>query len=250
MALSAFLALAASGACAVRGTVTEVFDGDTVVVTLDGGGTETVRYLLIDTPELHHPLRGEEELGAEAARLNASLVLGRAVRLERDVAERDRYGRLLAHPWLSDGDGELLVSALLVEAGLALPLVIPPNGSRLDRIDTAVASAREARRGLWGLAWNRTFTADQVWAFLPRLKGRFLRLAVDVDRVTRTPTRWVIADRGKRLSLAFHLSQEKRFPDPRTWQGRRLEVIGKVEAGYRGLEVFLAHPGQILSLSP
>ncbi len=228
----------------------KVFDGDTVAVVFDDGRTENVRYLLVDTPELHHPMKGVEELGAEAARLNADLVLGRRIRLERDAVDRDRYGRLLAHPWLDAAGGEFLVTAELVRAGLALPLILPPNGRHAEKIDEALADAERNRRGLWGLGGGRPFTASQAWAFLPLLRGRFLRLTVDVGQVRETATRWVVEDEGRHLVLAFHRSQEERFPDPRDWAGKHLEVIGKLEAGYQGVEVFLSHPRQIVKLGP
>ena len=79
-----------------RALVLAVLDGDTAVVRGEDGSEETVRYLHIDTPELHHPRRREEELGPEAREANRSLVEGRWVRLVTDVVPRDRYGRLLA----------------------------------------------------------------------------------------------------------------------------------------------------------
>ena len=226
--------------------MTEVFDGDTVQVLLDDGRTETVRYLLIDTPELHHPRKPVEELGEEARAFNADLVLGHSLVLETDRVERDRYGRLLAHPRLALEGGDLLVTEALVGAGLALPLFIPPNRCHDERIESALAEARLHRRGLWGLAWERPFSADQIWTFLPHLLGRFVRARIDVESVRKTATRWVATDRGQRLRLAFYLAQEASFPDPRSWPGGTIDVIGKVEAGYGGLEISLGHPLQII----
>ena len=74
-------------------------DGDTVWVRLPGG-IEKVRYIGIDTPEVHHPTRGEEPGGRAATEINRGLVGDRAVRLEPDVQLRDRYGRLLAYVWV------------------------------------------------------------------------------------------------------------------------------------------------------
>jgi len=79
----------------------KVYDGDTIEVILPDGSKKKVRYLGIDTPELHHPQRGEEELGKIAAAFNAQLVMKKAIILEVDVQPYDRYGRLLAWVWLS-----------------------------------------------------------------------------------------------------------------------------------------------------
>ena len=71
--------------------VQRVIDGDTI--ELENG--ETVRYIGIDTPETKHPEKGIEYYGQEAYLANKNLVEGKTVRLEFDVKERDKYGRLL-----------------------------------------------------------------------------------------------------------------------------------------------------------
>lgn len=96
----------------------EVHDGDTISAPLNGERT-TIRYLLIDTPELHHPRRGKEELALEAAGANRSLISSGPLRLEYDEELRDRYGRLLAYVWVALPEGELLVNRSW--CGWALP---------------------------------------------------------------------------------------------------------------------------------
>ncbi len=76
--------------------VVRVIDGDTIQVCCVFGDRVTVRYVGIDTPEIHHPMKGVEPYGMEAAEANRKLVDGKTVRLEFDVQEQDRYGRLLA----------------------------------------------------------------------------------------------------------------------------------------------------------
>jgi len=62
-----------------------------------------VRYIGVDTPEIHHPMIGVEPFGKEASEANRKLVDGKTVSLEFDVEQRDRYGRLLAYVFLKDG---------------------------------------------------------------------------------------------------------------------------------------------------
>ena len=68
--------------------VTQVVDGDTIII--EGG--YRVRYIGIDTPEIYPEV---EAFGIEAWQANRRLVEGKEVRLERDVSETDKYGRLL-----------------------------------------------------------------------------------------------------------------------------------------------------------
>jgi len=55
------------------GTVGRIVDGDTIYVRLTTG-VEKVRYIGIDTPEVHHPTRGEEPGGREATEVNRRLL--------------------------------------------------------------------------------------------------------------------------------------------------------------------------------
>lgn len=130
-----------------RATVVEPVDGDTVVMRV-GRTTETVRLLGVDTPETKHPTKPVECFGAEAsARTAALLPPGTAVRLERDVEPRDRYGRLLAYVHLDDGT---LVNLALVAEGYGAVLVIEPNHAHAPALRRAGADARAAGLGLWG----------------------------------------------------------------------------------------------------
>lgn len=124
--------------------VVRVVDGDTIVVRI-GEREERVRYIGVNTPELHHPKRGEEPGGREAARVNRALVEGTRVRLEFDVRHRDRYRRLLAYVWV----GEFMVNAELVRRGYAQVMTVPPNVRYQDVFLKEERNAREAGRGRW-----------------------------------------------------------------------------------------------------
>ncbi len=69
-------------------------------------------------------MKGVERAGKEASEANRKLVDGKTVRLEFDVQEQDRYGRLLAYVYLKEGT---FVNAWLVENGYAMVMTIPPN---------------------------------------------------------------------------------------------------------------------------
>jgi len=129
--------------------VVRVVDGDTLIVDR-GTGDERLRYIGIDAPESVKPNTPVEFMGHEAAVANAALVEGRTVVLERDVSERDRFGRLLRYVWLRDGDAWRLVNLELVEQGYAQAVTFPPDVRRQDVLRAAEADARAAGAGLWG----------------------------------------------------------------------------------------------------
>jgi len=142
--LLALLVAPAAPGEAIEGTVVRVVDGDTIHVKL-WERVEKVRYIGVNTPETHHPTRGEEPGGREAAEMNRRLVAGQRVRLELDVRARDRHGRLLAYVWV----GDLMVNAELVRLGYAQVMTVPPNVKHQELFVKLQREARDAGRGLW-----------------------------------------------------------------------------------------------------
>ncbi len=53
--------------------VVRVIDGDTIQVCCIFGDREKVRHIGINTPEIHHPMKGVERYGMEAAEANCKL---------------------------------------------------------------------------------------------------------------------------------------------------------------------------------
>jgi micrococcal nuclease len=120
--------------------VEQVVDGDTIRIF----GGETIRYILVDTPE---STTSVECFGPEAAAYNSSVVLGRKVGLEYGPSCRDRFDRLLAFITLDGRE----VNRLLVERGYGCTLFIAPDGqTRVTGYEALEATARAAGRGLWG----------------------------------------------------------------------------------------------------
>jgi micrococcal nuclease len=142
--LSVALAVPAGAQATLEATVVRIVDGDTIHVRL-GDHLEKVRYIGVNTPELHHPTKGEEPGGRVAAFANRELVAGRSVRLELDAQTRDRYGRLLAYVWVDD----TMVNAELVRRGFAQVMTVPPNVRHQSLFLELERQARAAGRGLW-----------------------------------------------------------------------------------------------------
>jgi len=118
--------------------VIQVIDGDTIII--EGG--YRVRYIGIDTPEVYPDA---EAFGVEAWQANRKLVEGKEVRLERDVSETDKYGRLLRYVYVDD----VLVNAELVKQGFARAKAYPPDTKYQDYLAEMEAEARDAGRGMW-----------------------------------------------------------------------------------------------------
>src|SRR5690606_4005805 len=129
----------------LTGTVISVTDGDTFKVRLDNGKTETVRLILVDTPETKHPSKPVQPCGPEAYEFTKRMVSGKKVTLELDVQKRDKYGRLLAYVYVG---GKSVQEALLAE-GLAKVSVYPPNVKYVDKYRAIEKKAKEVKKGIW-----------------------------------------------------------------------------------------------------
>lgn len=138
---------------ALQGTVTWVYDGDTLKVDPLG----KVRLLGIDAPERENSHRDgylkrrgvsvakQRRIYQRATEFNIDQVKGQRVVLTLDDPPHDRHGRLLAYVYLPDGR---ILNRLLLEQGLAV--VYKRFSFRLkgDFLD-AEEKARQAGVGLW-----------------------------------------------------------------------------------------------------
>jgi len=133
--------------------VTKVIDGDTIV--LENG--QKVRYIGIDTPELHHPKKEVECFSRQAFEENKKLVLGKKVFLQKDISEKDKYDRLLRYVFLDEKmstDEGSFVNLYLVKNGFAYAATFPPDVKYADLFLTAQKEARQKNLGLWQRCQN------------------------------------------------------------------------------------------------
>lgn len=138
----------APGGVEANAVVVRVVDGDTVQVEIDGK-REKLRLIGIDTPETVKPDTPVQCYGLEASEFTKGLLpAGIAVRIERDVEARDKFGRLLGYLYRAD-DG-MFVNLEIVAQGYAQLLTYPPNVAHVDEFVAAARAAERANLGLWG----------------------------------------------------------------------------------------------------
>jgi len=115
--------------------VIKVIDGDTIVVA----GGYKVRYIGINAPE-----KGEAYY-LEAYQANQRLVVGKKVRLEKDISDRDKHGRLLRYVYVDN----IFVNAELVRQGYARARSYPPDIKYQSYLEAAEKEAQQERKGIW-----------------------------------------------------------------------------------------------------
>jgi micrococcal nuclease len=124
-------------------------------VALDGGATETVRVIGVDTPETVKPDTPVQCFGPQASAFEHRTVEGRRVRLLTGVEPRDVYGRLLAYVWVLPSRHEpaprrgRFLEVELLRRGLARTLTFHPNDRFADRFEMLEQKSSQAGKGLW-----------------------------------------------------------------------------------------------------
>ncbi|RRJ83148.1 thermonuclease family protein [Aestuariirhabdus litorea] len=239
--------LAQAQSCGPEGTLERVewqrvFDGDTLLLR-DG---RRVRLVGVNTPELGRDGRSDG-VGARAAKafVEQRLRGGEPLLIEPAEQPRDRYGRLLARVYL--GQERRSLSELLLEQGLGVLVVVPPNERGWGCLAQAEARARARRLGVWRSLPSSLSGLTHSGFYL--LEGRVTGVNEGGDAL------WVAL--GERLVLRFSRHDLARFPalERRLLKGQRLEVRGwvidrqarggKLKPGHRRWMLPVRHPAMV-----
>ena len=225
-----------------RFSVHRVVDGDTLLLR----GGERLRLIGIDTPELARDGRSAA-VGAHMARARLERLVppGTSLRARIGRTSRDRYGRLLAYPFLVDGTD---LSALLLFEGLAVTLPYPPNLAFAECYERLAAAARSGQRGLWA---HPAYQLHRAVELSSEVRGyRWFHGRVKSLRDSRRGL-WINLEQGPALYVPSEyleyfgelLSQRQTLP------GQRIEVSGRISGKRRSL-LLLRHPLQLHRLPP
>lgn len=236
--LSILLAAAGSGVhasgpgCAgetLRGTVTYVFDGDTIRVRLDGGGTTRVRLIGVDCPELDDDREAVRFLAFIAGRFTQTRLSRQDVSLVLGPERQDAFGRLLAFVEL---EGGAVFNEVLVRQGFAwAALKYPFDEHWKQRLKAAEEEARRAERGLWRQEPYPIIEAAEARSHL----GEIITVRFRCGRAFERSRLRLYADDNAPFEMVVPLSVLKTLPGSLDLKGRIVEVTGLVE-------LFRGHP--------
>lgn len=127
-------------------SLVETIDGDTINVRVNGK-IETVRYLLVYTPESKNPNMCVQLYAKEAFLWNSKLVKSGKLTLEFEQGNiRDSYGRLLANVYV---DGISIQRTLLKEGYARVAYVMIPPYKYLEQFRQEESLAKREKVNIW-----------------------------------------------------------------------------------------------------
>lgn len=128
--------------------VNYVFDGDTIELS----GKITLRLLGIDAPETANKYTSFKSqcFATESAKIAKELMMGQTVETQKDIEDKDQYGRLLRYVFL---DG-VFINEFLVRQGYAKTEPKTINTRYKDILEDAQNEAKREKRGLWGTCFH------------------------------------------------------------------------------------------------
>lgn len=222
-----------------RGTVTYVYDGDTVKVRLESGEDKRVRLIGVDTPEYNDPDEEKRLLAFLARRFAAASLTRKDVRLTFDRESVDAYGRTLAYLWT---DERTMFNETLIREGFGFAyLKFPFDEARKRRFAELEAEARKEGRGVWRKgSLPETSPAEVETALGKVIAVRFKCLKA----FERSRFKVLLPSEG-RFEVLIPLDTLATFPGSLDYEGRTLLATGLVE-DYRGqTQIMIGVPLQL-----
>lgn len=227
--------------------VSDVVDGDTVI--LETG--RQVRLVGIQAPKLPlgRPGFAKWPLADEAKTALERLVLGQPVTLAYGGQRVDRYDRLLAHLFTSEGRW---IQGAMLDQGLARVYSFPDNRSLVEGMLARERTARRNGSGIWRVPYYLVLDT----AAAGKQIDRFALVEGRVRTVARVRGRGFLnfgADWKTDFTISIAPKHMKRFETagiaPEDYAGRRVRVRGWLRS-YNGPMIDVTHPEQIEVLSP
>lgn len=215
--------------------VKRVYDGDTI--TLENG--KRVRLLGINTPEIESHYRQGEDGGQNAKQWLKDKLQEGSVFLEYDIQKRDKYGRSLAHLFSVDGKH---MNKELVQAGLAVLSIIPPNVRYADELIKAEKSAQQQDLGIWGMESYQAISINQLSK--EKISGwhRFLATATKIKR-SRKYVRLTLSDT---VDIRIPIANLTLFPELDNYLEKPLEIRGWASRRKKHFSILVRHPSAII----
>lgn len=218
--------------------VRKVIDGDTLLLE-DG---EKVRLIGINTPEVQNRY-SQSQPGGEVARDWLQQTLRNpTIWLQYDAQQFDKYDRRLAHVFLESGQ---YLNALLLEQGLAMLTLIPPNLQYADVLIQAQQAAEKKQLGIWQMPG---YQRQHVRAFdTAKSYSGWQRWELTASHLFET-RKYINLLVSESLLISIPKAQRDLFPPLDSYLNRPLEVRGWLRKQGKQQRFYVQHPSALIVL--
>lgn len=223
----------------LRGTVTVVYDGDTLKVSLAGRKDERVRLIGVDSPELDDARESVRMMAFLAKRFAFAKLHQARVELLPGPEERDAYGRLLAY--IRTESGEMFNETLVREGYAFAYFKFPFDETWKKRLKEAENAARRRGKGLW----RREPYPVVVAADAGRRLGEIVTVRFRCLRSFKRGGFRILEADGASFDAVIPPDVVRAFPGSLDLSGRTLEATGLVELYKERPQIQIGVPVQL-----
>jgi micrococcal nuclease len=208
--------------------VISVIDGDTIRVMYDADDDGlldkvSVRYIGIDTPEIHPGSKPVGEYGEEAYEFNRTLIETSDYEVRLEVYGTDYYDRILAYVYTRNG---LFINEEIIENGLARPLTYKDTAHHSEDFKKAYYKAYEDRKGFFEKYDTTSVEAVDVKSNLTSFLGKVIWIEFEVDQSNKNSFQSndaLVEIREEEKDLFF--TDNANFEN---YDGKKIRVFGEI----------------------
>jgi endonuclease YncB( thermonuclease family) len=229
-------------------TVTRIIDGETVA--LDDGREVRLIGALAPRASDANADPGAWPLEEAAKTSLADVTLGKRVELAFGPTREDRYGRHLAHLFISENGRRIWVQGEMLQLGLARAYALPGVDACLGALIANESIGRTVEAGIWTSRIYQPQNADKTFALLA-LRGAFQIVRGRVASLSKTKSAAYL-NFGDDWKTDFTVRIPQRLftaqPQLAALEGQLIEVRGWIERR-NGPMITITHAAALTILS-
>ncbi len=219
-----------------EGTVTAVYDGDTIKIRFANGQVRKARLIGIDSPELETEWEDVKFQALMAKRFTFFHLYRKKIRLTYDWQLEDKYGRVLVYVWTEDHG---LFNKFILSEGFASVFLNFPFKFRDDFI-AAQQEARRLKRGFWKEGNYPLLSVEETRDSI----GKISTVEYRCIRV-RKSRHFIFLDSAGEFSVLIPYENASSFPEANSFSGQVLSVTGFLEEFRKRPQMVAFLPSQI-----
>ncbi len=221
------------------GTVTVVYDGDTIKVRLANGEEEKIRLIGIDAPETNSEDKKIRLNAFYSKRFVFRSLYKKPVRIEYDWEKRDKYGRLLAYIWTEDGT---LFNEYVIQRGFAAAYTrFKYRPEYRERFVKAEEYAKTKGNGIWKTEPFPLISEKDA----PTHIGKLISYAFICGSIRDQGNLLILESRDDNFGAIMYKKYLDLFPEMNSLIGEKLLVSGFLEEYMGQPQIMLFDPSQI-----